>query len=155
MAEITSRQVTAITGSSTSPGKLLPSSGGKVKVVTITSPATVTWANGDTIGSGTVIPPGARFLAASFVSCAAMGASVVLAVGTRDPVTKTAISASGIATGVSVASATQTALNNGALVAAGVESVTTASCEVYATLSGATPTANAQIRIEVAYLSND
>ena len=155
MAEVSSRQVTAIAGSATSPGKLLPSSNGKVKAATITSPASVTWANGDTIGSGVVIPAGARFLASSFVSCAAMGASVVLAVGTRDPVTKTAISASGIATGVSVAAATQAALNSGALVAAGVESITTAACEVYATLSGATPTANAQIRIEVHYLTND
>jgi hypothetical protein len=151
MAEITSRQVTA----RVLPGRAEPSQeGGKVRKVFITSPAAVTWADGDTIGSGKILPAGVRFTAGSIVSHAAMAASVVLAVGIRDA-SGTAIDADGICASVSVASAGRTAINNGALVAAGVEYITTVPCEVYATLSGATPTANAQIRIEVEYVGND
>ena len=151
MAEITSRQVTA----RVLPGRAEPSQeGGKVRKVFITSPASVTWADGDTIGSGKILPAGVRFTAGSIASHAAMAASVVLAVGIRDA-SGTEIDADGICASVSVASAGRTAINNGALVAAGVEYITTVPCEVYATLSGATPTANAQIRIEVEYVGND
>ena len=151
MAEITSRQVTA----RVLPGRAEPSQeGGKVRKVFITSPDSVTWANGDTIASGKILPAGVRFTAGSIVSHAAMAASVVLAVGIRDA-SGTEIDADGICASVSVASAGRTAINNGALVAAGVEYITTVPCEVYATLSGATPTANAQIRIEVEYVGND
>ena len=156
MPEIVSRQVTSLANTTTGVGKALPPGvGGKVRKVVITSPATATWADGDTIASGVPIPIGSRFTANSIVSNAAMGSSVVLAVGIRNFATKAAISASGICSAVSVSSAGRTALNNGALVAAGVESVTTAVSEVYATLSGAVPTANAQIRIEVEYVSLD
>ena len=151
MAEITSKQVTA----RVLPGRAEPSKeGGKVRKVFITSPDSVTWANGDTIGSGKILPAGVRFTAGSIASHAAMAASVVLDVGIRDA-SGTAIDADGICASVSVASAGRTAINNGALVAAGVEYITTVPCEVYATLSGATPTANAQIRIEVEYVGND
>lgn len=151
MAEISSKQVTA----RVAPSKAEPSKeGGKVRKVFITSPDSVTWANGDTIASGKILPAGVRFTAGSIASHAAMASSVVLAVGIRDA-SGTEIDADGICASVSVASAGRTALNNGALVAAGVEYVTTVPCEVYATLSGATPTANAQIRIEVEYVGND
>jgi hypothetical protein len=151
MAEITSKQVTA----RVLPGRAEPSEeGGKVRKVFITSPDSVTWANGDTIASGKILPAGVRFTAGSIASHAAMAASVVLAVGIRDA-SGTEIDADGICASVSVASAGRTAINNGALVAAGVEYITTVPCEVYATLSGATPTANAQIRIEVEYVGND
>lgn len=121
---------------------------GKKSVVVITSPATVTWANGDTIASPVLLPKGTRLTAGSIVSNAAMGTSVVLDVGVRGK-TGTAIDADGIAASVAVATAGRTALNNGALVAAGVEYELLEDAYVYATLSGATPTANAQIRIEV------
>ena len=151
MAEIVSKQVPA----RVLPGRAEPSQeGGKVRKVFITSPDSVTWANGDTIASGKILPAGVRFTAGSIASHAAMAASVVLAVGIRDA-SGTEIDADGICAAVSVASAGRTALNNGALVAAGVEYITTVPCEVYATLSGATPTANAQIRIEVEYVGND
>lgn len=151
MAEISSKQVTA----RVLPGRAEPSQeGGKVRKVFITSPASVTWADGDTIGSGKILPAGVRFTAGSIASHAAMASSVVLAVGIRDA-SGTEIDADGICASVSVASAGRTAINNGALVAAGVEYITTVPCEVYATLSGATPTANAQIRIEVEYVGND
>ena len=151
MAEISSKQVTA----RVAPGKAEPSQeGGKVRKVFITSPDSVTWANGDTIASGKILPAGVRFTAGSIASHAAMASSVVLAVGIRDA-SGTEIDADGICASVSVASAGRTAINNGELVAAGVEYITTVPCEVYATLSGATPTANAQIRIEVEYVGND
>ena len=151
MAEIVSKQVTA----RVLPGRAEPSQeGGKVRKVFITSPDSVTWANGDTIASGKILPAGVRFTAGSIASHAAMASSVVLAVGIRDA-SGTEIDADGICASVSVASAGRTAINNGALVAAGVEYITTVPCEVYATLSGATPTANAQIRIEVEYVGND
>lgn len=156
MAERTSRQVAKLAATATGMGKMLPSDAyGKKRVIVITSPATVTWADGDTIASGIPLPIGTRLLASSYVSNAAMGSSVVLDVGIRNFSTQAEIDADGIATGVSVSSAGRTVLNNGALVAAGVESVTTVISEVYATLRGATPTANAQIRIEVEVVTPD
>ena len=156
MPEITSRQVAKLSASATGAGKqAYVDNGGKRRAVVITSPATVTWADGDTIGSGFPLPVGTRLMADSIASHAAMGASVVLDVGIRNFATKVAIDADGIASGVAVATAGRPVLNNGALVAAGVEYVTTEVCEVYATLRGAVPTANAQIRIEVDVVTPD
>jgi hypothetical protein len=156
MPEFASRQVTALAGSATSPGKMRPSdAGGRVRTVVITSPATAAWAQNDTIGSGFKLPIGSRFLSASFVSHEAMGSSVTMDVGIRNFDSKVAIDADGIAAAVSVASAGRTSLNNGALVAAGVEYRTTEVAEVYATLTGANPTDNAQFRIEVHYVCDD
>jgi hypothetical protein len=126
--------------------------GGKKTCIVITSPDTATWANGDTIASPVLVPKGSRFLCDSFVSHADMGTSIVLDVGIRD-VNGTAIDADGIHNDLDVATAAnRQAINNGALVADGVEYVTTQDCYVYATLAGGTPTANAQIRIEVSVL---
>lgn len=152
MAEIVSRQAAAVAA-----GKVTSANAkGKKRVVVITSPTAATWADGSTIASGVKLPPGVRFLCDSFASHADMGASIALDVGIRDWATKTAIDADGIAAAVDVATAAaRQALNSGALVKDGAEYVTTTETEVYATLSGGTPTANAQIRIEVSYLSND
>jgi hypothetical protein len=85
-----------------------------------------------------------------------MGTSITLDVGLRNFDTQVAIDADGIAAAVDVASAAvRSILNNGALVKDGYEYVTTEVSEVYATLSGGTPTANAQIRIEVMVVTND
>lgn len=152
MAEVNSRQAAAIAAGA----KLLPSSHyGKVRVVEITTPATHSIALNDTLGSGVVLPVGTRFLALSVVSCAAMGASTTLSVGTRDPVTKAAISSGGIASGIAISTAGNIAAANGALIAAGVESTTTVPTELYLTFTGATPTANAQLRAEVYVVTND
>lgn len=156
MPEITSRQVAKLASSSTGAGKMMPTDAyGKKRVIVITSPAAVTWANGDTIASGIPLPVGTRFLADSIASHAAMGGSVVLDVGIRNFQSKVAIDADGVCAAVSVASAGRTLINNGALVAAGAEYITSEVAEVYATLSGATPTANAQIRIEVEVVTPD
>jgi hypothetical protein len=152
MAEIVSKQAAKIAANT----KLAPNEAyGKKRIVVITSPDTAAWAQNDTIASGIPLPIGTRFPCNSFVSHAAMGTSVTLDVGIRNFATKTAIDADGIAASADVAAAGRTALNNGALVAAGVEYVTTEVCEVYATLTGANPTDDAQMRIEVECVTPD
>jgi hypothetical protein len=152
MAEIISRQAAKVAaGTKLSPGE----SGGVVRCCVITSPAVAAWAQNDTIAAGVPIPIGSRFLACSISSEAGLGSSVTLDVGIRDWTTKVAIDADGIAANVNVATAGRPVLNNGALVVDGVESLTTVVSEVYATLEGADPTDNVQLRIEVMYLSPD
>lgn len=152
MPEFNSRQAAKIAaGTKITPGE----SGGVVRSVVLTSPAVAAWAQNDTIASGQPIPIGSRFLSMSYVSNEAMGSSVTLDVGIRNFETKVAIDADGIAASVAVSSAGRSLLNNGLLVAAGAESLTTAVSEVYATLTAANPTDNAQFRIEVFYLSPD
>jgi len=151
MAEISSRQKTAIAAGT----KVLPSVQGKKRCLVFTSPAAVAWAQNDTFASGMKLPKGSRILCDSFVSCGAMASSVTVDVGLRDWTTGVAIDADGICADVSVASAARTAINNGALVADGIDSVTTADAEVYVTIEGANPTDDIQMRFEISYLSND
>lgn len=152
MPEFNSRQAAKIAaGTKLSPGE----SGGVVRSVVLTSPAVAAWAQNDTLASGEPIPIGSRFLSMSYISHEAFGSSVTIDVGIRNFATKVAIDADGIAADVAIASAGRTLLNNGALVAAGVESLTTVVSEVYATFEAANPTDNAQCRIEVFYLSPD
>ena len=152
MPEFNSRQAAKIAaGTKLGAGE----TGGVVRSVVLTSPATAAWAQNDTLASGVPIPIGSRFLSMSYVNNEAMGASVTLDVGIRDFASKVAIDADGIAASVAVSSGGRTILNNGALVASGIESLTTVVSEVYATLTAANPTDNAQFRIEVFYLSPD
>ena len=152
MPEFNSRQVAKIAlGNKLGAGE----TNGVVRSVVLTSPAVAAWAQNDTMGSGVPIPIGSRFLSMSYVSNEALGASVTMDVGIRNFDTKVAIDQDGIGAAVAVATAGRTVINNGALVAAGVESLTTVVTEVYATLIAANPTDNAQFRIEVFYLSPD
>ena len=100
-----------------------------------------------------------RITAELFSPSYAMGAGVLLSVGIRNFYTKGAIPSggggSGIAAAVDVAAAGVKALTPGTLVATGVDYVTTEDAEIYATLGGAAATANAQIRIEVDYITYD
>lgn len=149
MAEVVSKQAAKIAAGT----KLTGADYGFARTVVFTSPDTVTWADGDTLGSGIRLPIGTRVLCGGFASHADMGASIVLNVGLRNFSTGVAVDADGIAASVDVATAAaRSVLNSGALVADGVEYVTTVETEIYATLSGGTPTANAQIRIEVPVL---
>lgn len=151
MAEITSRQAAKVAART----KMSPNEAyGKKRVIVITSPATAAWAQNDTIASPVLLPVGTRFTCNSYASHAAMGTSVTLDVGIRDK-NGTAIDADGIAAAVAVATAGRTAINNGALVNDGAEYVTTEPCYLYATLGGAAPTANAQIRLEVEVVTPD
>jgi len=151
MAEIVSRQAAKVAART----KMSPNEAyGKKRVVVLTSPATAAWAQNDTLASPVLLPVGTRFTCNSYVSNAAMGTSVTLDVGIRDK-DGVAIDADGIAAAVAVATAGRSALNNGALVKDGAEYVTTVPCYVYATLGGADPTDNAQIRIEVEVVTPD
>lgn len=149
MAEVVSKQAAKIAAGT----KLTGADYGHPRVVVFTSPDTVTWANGDTLGSGIRLPVGTRFVCGGMASFADMGTSITLDVGIRNASTLVAIDADGIAAAVDVATAAaRSQLNSGALIKDGVEYVTTVETEIYATLSGGTPTANAQIRIEVPVL---
>ena len=152
MAEQVSRQAARLAASSAG-YKQRAADCGKVSMVTITSPATVTWAQNDTLGSGVRLPIGTRILLNGYVSTADMGTSITLDVGLRaykPDYSGTVIDADGIAAAVDVATAAARAvLNNGALIKDGAEFVCTVDSEIYMTLAGGTPTANAQIRIEV------
>jgi hypothetical protein len=152
MAEQVSRQAAKVAAGT----KLAPNEAyGKVRNVTITSPATVTWANGDTIASPVILPVGTRILCGSYISCADMGASITADIGLRDT-SGTAIDLDGIAAAIDVASAAVRAVaNNGALVKDGVEYVTTVPSVLVLTLNGGTPTANAQIRADIQVCTAD
>jgi hypothetical protein len=152
MAEQVSRQAAKVAART----KMSPNEAyGKKRVVVITSPAAVTWAQGDTIASPQLLPVGTRFTCGSQASFQDMGTSITLDVGIRDK-DGNAIDADGIAASIDVATAAGRAdLNNGALIKDGAEYVTTVPCYVYATLNGGTPSANAQIRIEVEVVTPD
>jgi hypothetical protein len=155
MPEFNSRAAALIAAGS----KALNTTHGKKRTAVIVSPAVAAWAANDTLAGGILIPKGSRFCASNFVSSAAMGAGVLLSVGIRNFYTKGAIPSggggSGIAAAVDVAAAGVKALTPGTLVATGVDYVTTEDAEIYATLGGAAATANAQIRIEVDYITYD
>ena len=155
MAEIVSRQVARLTASATGAGKQLYTDAlGKVRAVVITTPATHALAQNDTIASGIRLPIGTRILGNSFVSNAAMGTGVSLQVGLRNFDTKAIISATAIAN-TSVATAGRSVLNNGAYITDGGEYVTDQPAEIYCTFTGADPTDNAQLRVEVMVCTPD
>lgn len=152
MAEILSRQATyQATGKLHTPAFV----GGKKRVAIIQTPAVHALAQGDTIAGGIRIPKGTRFLADSFVSNAAMGSGVTLSAGLRNWKTKEVISATQIASAVAVATASRSQLNSGVGVADGAEYVTTVDTEIFLTIGGAAPTANAQLRAEISYVNTD
>lgn len=152
MAEKVSKQAAYVAAGTRKQAPVM--GGGAKKCIVITSPDTVTWAQNDTIASPVLIPKGSRFLCDTFVSHADMGTSITLDIGIRKASdNSTAIDADGICAALDVATAAaRAAANNGALVKDGVEYVTTEDSYVYATLGGGTPTANAQLRIEVSVL---
>lgn len=154
MAEQTSREAALIALASA--GKMKAASSGKVRASVITGPATVTWAQNDTMGNRDKIPAGSRILGA-LVNCADMGTSITLDVGLRAwkaDGTGTAVDDDGIVAALDVATAAVNGLySTGALVAAGAEYVTAVDTEPFFILEGGTPTANAAIRVTVLYVA--
>lgn len=149
MAEVKSRQSTQVDATK----KVMPADAhGRRRIVVITTPAAFTAALNDTMGSGAVIPPGARFTMGSRVSCAAGAASSTISIGFRHPDTKAVFDATAIASGVDIAAAGEKTANNGTKVAAGIEHVTTQAVEPYITFTGAAPQANQAIRVEIEYV---
>lgn len=146
MAEIVSRQAAKVAaGTKMNAGE----AGGKLSLIEITSPAVAAWAQNDTIASPVVLPIGTKITLNGKVSRGVLGASVTLDVGLRNASTGVAIDLDGIATAVAVAAAGVSDLNNGALLAAGVAYITTEPSVIVATLTGANPTDDIQLNIQI------
>jgi hypothetical protein len=116
-------------------------------------PATYTAANGDTVGSGIVLKKGSRLLCPVTISGNGNAASVTLAVGLRNAQTKAVIDATAIAAATAITTAATQQVNTGTKLTNGQRYVLDQDAEIYFTLAGATPTANAQIRVEVPYIT--
>lgn len=150
MAEIVSRQAALVAAGTKNLGPTMGQ--GKTTWVVMTSPAVAAWAQNDTLASPIVIPKGSRPMCGGFASHQAFSASVTLDVGLRKVSDGTAVDLDGIAAAVDISSAGRSALNSGALVKDGVEYVTTEDCYLVATVGGANPTDDRQLRIEVPFL---
>jgi hypothetical protein len=155
MAEQTSREAARLALASAG-YKMKAASSGDLRASVVTGPDTVVWAQNDTCGNRDIIPAGSRVVGA-YVNCAAMGTSVTLDVGLREwkaDGTGTAVDADGIVAALAVGAAAVNAYTaTGALVASGVDSVTTVATEPYFTLTGANPTDDADIRVTVLYIA--
>lgn len=151
MAEVKSTQTTA-----TAAGyKVLPSvDGGRRRqfFAEYLAPAS-TQAINDTIYLGD-LPKGARINHDWLVNCSVGTASCTLDVGLRSKATGSVISATAIATGASVATAAQVALNTGANLAGGLTYVTTEIVEVYATVKAAVLAASQKLVFEGTYVQD-
>lgn len=156
MPEITSRQAAKLAATTTGFGKQAPHEAlGKKRIIVITTPATHSAAQNDTIGSGIPLPIGTRLTSLARISCNAGAASSQMSVGIRNFATKAEIDADGIGAAVTISSATVAGFSSGALVTNGVEYVTTEVSEIYATWTNAAPQANQQIRLEVEVITPD
>jgi hypothetical protein len=78
---------------------------------------------------------------------------VTLAVGLRNAQTKAVIDATAIAAATAITTAATQQVNTGTKLTNGQRYVLDQDAEIYFTLAGATPTANAQIRVEVPYIT--
>ena len=149
MAEIVSKQAAKVAAGT----KLTAADVGIARTVVITSPDTATYANGDTLASPVIIPAGSRVLCGGFVSCADMGTSITLDVGLRKVSDghgnrrRRYRRGGGRGHGCDRA-----ALNSGRWSRTAWNTSPRWTRYLYATLAGGTPTANAQLRIEVPIL---
>ena len=148
MAEVNSAQAAKIAAGT----KLSTNEQGRVKHVTITTPATFAeLAIDDTMATGVFIPKGARILSAQ-KNHGTGTASSTLNVGLRER-DGTVESATAICSVTAMTTATTTPVEcgNGAYIAAGVDQVTQNECEVYLTAKGAVLAANQDVRITIQY----
>lgn len=151
MAEINTTQGAKILART----KLLPhESFGRVRTLCAKLPTT--YAQGainDTIFLGR-IPAGSRILADSAVSCATGTATGTLDIGLRETRTGVVLSATGIATGVDIATAGVKFANSGAYISNGAEYVTLVETDVYATVKTAVLLANQALKFEIYYVND-
>lgn len=133
--------------------KVLPDTQGESARAVCEMPTTYTAAQDDTVGTGVILKKGARLLCPVTISNAANTASLTLAVGLRNPTTKVAIDATAIAAATAITSAATAQVNTGTKLTGGQRYVLDQDAEIYFTLAGAAPTANAAIRVEVPYIS--
>lgn len=150
-AEVKSTQTTAIAAGY----KVLPSAdGGRRRLFYaeyINGASTL--ATSDTIYLGD-LPKGARICHDWVVNFSTGTASCTIDVGLRAKDDGTVIDADGIADGVAVTTAGQSALNNGVLLTSGVSYVTTEAVEVYATVLVAVLAANQKLIFEGSYVQD-
>jgi hypothetical protein len=132
--------------------KVLADSQGDRSVAVCEMPTTYTAAQNDTVGTGLILKKGARLLSGVTISNATNAASVTLAVGIRNALTKAAIDATAIAAATAITTAATAQVNTGTKITAGQRYVLDQDAEIYFTLAGGTPTANAAIRVEVPYI---
>lgn len=132
--------------------KTEPTAHNRARYMIIDTPATWSAANGDTFGTGMILPKGSRILAGPTLSNAAGAASSTVSWGLRDPVTKTAVDATAITAATAITTAACAQVNTGTKMTAGQYYVLPQDCEIFGTFGGANPTANQAIRLEVAYL---
>lgn len=151
MAEVASRQSALIAANS----KIFHTDSGSRRTVVIeTTAAYASLAINDTIAGGHSIPAKTRILG-SRVQCAAGTASSTIDIGLRKKKDGTVLSATAIATGVSIASATTAPLegSNGAYLAGGLaQQILSDDAEPYITIKGAATPANQAIRVEIDYV---
>lgn len=148
MAEVNSFQAAEIAAGR----KVVAATQNNVRALYIRTPTNHAFQNGDTMGSGLVLPPGTRALIPT-VSCGAGTASSTISVGLRNPKTKAAIAAGALVTGQSITSAVVAQPVTGSYFAAGADSVLTEEAEVYVTFGGADPTANQQVAVYLPYIA--
>lgn len=149
MAEVNSAQSALIAAGN----KLKHCDHGKAEYLVITTPATFAQlAINDTMASGQFIPKGSRILSVWKGNGTGTASSTFdLGLRKRDG---TVIDADGLVSSGALATATtvDVSVGNGALLAAGVDYVTTDDAEVYLTATGAVLAANQDVRITVEYI---
>lgn len=134
--------------------KAHPTAFNRARSIVVSMPAAyASIAAGDTVATNLVIPAGSRLVNGVFISNAANAASVTVAVGIRDAITKVAIDATAIAAATAITSAANALITTGTKLTGGQEYYVPSDAEVYLTFAGAASTANAQLRIEVPFIS--
>lgn len=151
MPEVRSTQTAAIAAGS----KVLPNADGGRKRLFFAEyvQGASTQAISDTIYLGD-LPKGARICKDWLLNCSAGTASSTMDVGIRSKATGAVISATGIAAAVNTNAAGYKDANTGALLAAGLQYVTTEAVEVYATITAAVLAANQKLTIEGSYVQD-
>lgn len=149
MAEVNSAQAVEIAAGR----KLKHCDKGEVRRIVITTPATFAeLAINDTMASGQYIPKGSRILAVWKGHGTGTASSTFdLGLRKRDG---TVIDADGLVavSALTTATTVDVSCGTGALVAAGVDYVTTDDAEIYLTAKGAVLAANQDVRITVEYI---
>jgi hypothetical protein len=151
MAEVNSKEAVLIAAGQ----KLKHSSRGKKETIVFSTPLVFSALNiADTMASGHIIPKGSRILGVR-KNHGTGTASSTFDLGLRQTnAAKTVIDADGLVAVSALTTATTTSLDcgNGALIAAGIDSVTAYDAEVYLTAQGAVLAANQAVRIEIDYI---
>lgn len=147
LSTVTRTKVAQVAGS-----KMTATANNRERVAIIDTAAAYSAANGDTFGTGIIIPKGARLLA-PYLSNAAGNASSTLSIGIRDAVTGVAVDATALINAASLAAASAGQISTGTKIVNGQYYVMPQDVELYGTFGGATPLANAAIRVEVQYVA--